>query len=187
MPRARFRNQAAHESAGPSWPLCPQRRAWDHSIIERALLNPTVMHILTFCNHVWLYMRLDLSLSLSLHSLNAFSCMCIYLCDSMCLKCHERIQSRNHFWIFRAFPSFQCRHSWAQPRHAPRSWSKANPWGSERPESIRAKVRPVVALKFLQGGLPRGRMRQRVPRFQYPMNGTRPKKRVYLLNFLEIY
>lgn len=40
-PRARFTNRAARESAGPSWPLCPQRRAWDHSCIERAL-TPTV-------------------------------------------------------------------------------------------------------------------------------------------------
>jgi len=35
------------------------------------------------------------------------------------------------------------------PSDAPRSWSKANPCGSESPESIKAKVRPVVALKFL--------------------------------------
>ena len=92
----------------------------------------------------------SLALSLSL-SPNAFRCVCVFVCLSVCLKCHERVKSQNHFWIFLVVPSFfQRRPGPTQPRHAPRSWSKANPWGSERPESIRAKVRPVVALKFLQ-------------------------------------
>ena len=74
-------------------------------------------------------LSLALSLSLSLYRrMHLDVCVCVFVCLSVCLKCHERVKSQNHFWIFLVVPSFfQRRPGPTQPRHAPRSWSKANP------------------------------------------------------------